>query len=156
ELKQADPAWFVVALILAQCSFVGSGISVRGAVATPLPLLPCVILQSAIKFINLTVPSAAGRIGTNLRFLQRSGASPAEAVAAGTLDDASETIVQAGLFLISLALVGQTVDTNKFHLSAPDGRLVAAVLIALIVSAAIAFAVPKVRAKVLPGVKDAL
>ena len=51
-----------------------SGISVRGAVPTPLPLLPCVVLQSAIKFINLTVPSSAGRIGINLRFLQRMGA----------------------------------------------------------------------------------
>ena len=42
--------------------------------ATPLPLLPCVVLQSAIKFINLTVPSSAGRIGINVRFLQRMGA----------------------------------------------------------------------------------
>ena len=49
-------AWVVVALILAQSTFVASGISLRGAVPTPLPLLPCVVLQSAIKFINLTVP----------------------------------------------------------------------------------------------------
>ena len=52
--------------------------------ATPLPLLPCVVLQSAIKFINLTVPSSAGRIATNLRFLQRMGAPRAEAVAGGS------------------------------------------------------------------------
>src|SRR5262249_236770 len=61
ELGQAEPAWLVVGLILAQCTFVASGVSVRGAVATPLALLPCVVLQSAIKFINLTVPSSAGR-----------------------------------------------------------------------------------------------
>src|SRR5262249_11022921 len=70
QLGQADVAWVVTALALAQCSFIGSGISVRGAVATPLALLPCVVLQSAIKFINLTVPSSAGRIGMNLRFMQ--------------------------------------------------------------------------------------
>ena len=69
-------------LILAQSTFLPAGISVRGAVPTPLPLLPCVVLQSAIKFINLTVPSSAGRIATNIRFLQRMGASPGEAVAA--------------------------------------------------------------------------
>ena len=73
ELGEAELAWVVVALILAQPAFIGSGISVRGAVATPLALLPCVVLQSAIKFINLTVPSSAGRIGMNLRFLQRMG-----------------------------------------------------------------------------------
>jgi uncharacterized membrane protein YbhN (UPF0104 family)/tRNA A-37 threonylcarbamoyl transferase component Bud32 len=156
ELKQADVAWVVVALILAQCSFIGTGISVRGSVATPLPLLPCVLLQSAIKFINLTVPSSAGRIGVDLRFLQRMGASGPEAVAAGALDDASETIVQAALFFISLALVGDALDTSKFHLGTPDGRLVAAVLIALAVSVAIALAVPKVRAKVVPAVRTGL
>ena len=46
----------------------------------PLALLPCVVLQSAIKFINLTVPSSAGRIAMNLRFLQRMGVPTPEAV----------------------------------------------------------------------------
>jgi uncharacterized membrane protein YbhN (UPF0104 family) len=77
-------------------------------------------------------------------------------VAAGTLDDASETIVQAALFLVSLAFVGDTLDTSQLHLSAPDGRLLAAVLIALILSVAILLSVPKLRAKILPGVKEAL
>jgi glycosyltransferase 2 family protein len=156
ELKQADVAWVVLALILAQSSFIGTGISVRGSVATPLPLLPCVLLQSAIKFINLTVPSSAGRIGIDLRFLQRMGASGPEAAAAGALDDASETIVQAALLLISLALVGNALNTSKFHLGTPDGRLVAAVLLALAVSVAIVLAVPKFRAKVVPAVRTAL
>ncbi len=102
ELKHADPTWVVIALLLAQSSFIGTGVSVRGSVATPLPLLPCILLQSAIKFINLTVPSSAGRIGIDLRFLQRMGASPPQAVAAGALDDASETIVQAALFFVTL------------------------------------------------------
>ena len=73
ELSKANLAWVILALILAQTPLIGSAISVRGAVAAPLPLLPCVVLQSAIKFINLTVPSSAGRIGMNLRFLQRQG-----------------------------------------------------------------------------------
>jgi uncharacterized membrane protein YbhN (UPF0104 family)/tRNA A-37 threonylcarbamoyl transferase component Bud32 len=155
ELKQADVAWVVLALILAQSSFIGTGISVRGSIATPLPLLPCVLLQSAIKFINLTVPSSAGRIGIDLRFLQRMGASAPEAVAAGALDDASETIVQAALLLISLALVGNALDTSKFHLGTPDGRLVAAILLALVVGVGIVLAVPKFRAKVLPAARTA-
>jgi glycosyltransferase 2 family protein len=156
EVKQADVAWVVLALILAQSSFIGTGISVRGSVATPLPLLPCVLLQSAIKFINLTVPSSAGRIGIDLRFLQRMGASAPEAVAAGALDDASETIVQAALFLISLALAGNAVDTSKFHLGTPDGRLVVAIVVALVVGVAIVLAVPRFRAKVVPAIRSAL
>jgi hypothetical protein len=78
-----------LALILAQASFIGSGVSVRGAVPAPLALVPCVVLQSAIKFINLTVPSSAGRIGMNLRFLQRQGVPSAQALASGAVDDVS-------------------------------------------------------------------
>ena len=154
ELGEADAAWVVVALLLAQSAFVGSGISVRGAVPTPLALLPCIVLQSAIKFINLTVPSSAGRIGMNLRFLQQMGVPRAQALAAGAVDDASETMVQVALLLIVLPIVGASVDTSQFH--GPDTRLLAAIGVALAISAAAVLAVPKMRDKVVPQVKSAL
>jgi glycosyltransferase 2 family protein len=155
ELGDADPAWLVVALILAQSTFVGSGISVRGTVATPLALLPCVVLQSAMKFINLTVPSSAGRIGMNLRFLQRMGVPGPQAVAAGAVDDVSETIVQAALLLSTLPFVHANIDTSKFHGAAPDSRLVAAIVVAVVVSVVVVLSVPKLRAKVVPAVRSA-
>jgi glycosyltransferase 2 family protein len=156
ELGQADAAWVVLALILAQCALIGSGVSVRGAVATPLPLLPCVVLQSAIKFINLTVPSSAGRIGMNLRFMQSMGVPTAEALAAGAVDDVSETIVQASLFLVTLPFVSVELDTSQFHGAGPDRRLLVAIAVALVVSAVAVLAVPKVRTKVEPQMKSAL
>jgi glycosyltransferase 2 family protein len=154
ELRGAEVAWVVVALILAQCSFVFSGISVRGAVPVPLALLPCVVLQSAIKFINLTVPSSAGRIGMNLRFLQQMGVPRVRALAAGAIDDVSETIVQAALLLIALPIVGASVDTSQFH--GPDTRLLVGIGVALVASAAVILGVPKLRGKVVPQVKSAL
>jgi uncharacterized membrane protein YbhN (UPF0104 family)/tRNA A-37 threonylcarbamoyl transferase component Bud32 len=156
EVGKADPAWVVVALILAQSTFIPSGISVRGGVPTPLALLPCVVLQSAIKFINLTVPSSAGRIGMNLRFLQRMGAPPAEAVAAGAIDDVSNTIVQAGLFLLTLSFVQVDLDTSKFEGAGPDTRLLLAIAVALVLTVVVVLAVPKLRDKVVPGVRSAL
>jgi glycosyltransferase 2 family protein len=156
ELAKAQPAWIVVALILAQLTFVGSGVSVRGAVITPLPLLPCVVLQSAIKFINLTVPSSAGRIGMNVRFLQRMGAPLPEAVAAGAVDDTSETVVQAALFLLVLPFVHVNLYTSQFHSAGPDRRLVVALGAALLVSLVAVFAVPKLRAKVVPPMRQAV
>jgi uncharacterized membrane protein YbhN (UPF0104 family)/tRNA A-37 threonylcarbamoyl transferase component Bud32 len=156
ELGEANPAWVVVALVVAQCAFIGSGISVRGAVMAPLALLPCVVLQSAIKFINLTVPSSVGRIGTNLRFMQRMGVPTPEAVAAGAVDDASETMVQAGLFLLVLPFVSVELDTGQFHGAGPDRRLLAAIVVALIVSLVVVLAVPKVHNRVVPGIKSAL
>jgi glycosyltransferase 2 family protein len=154
ELGNADLAWVAFALILAQLTLVAQGVSIRGAVVTPLALVPCVVLQSAIKFINLTVPSSAGRIGMNVRFLQRMGASSGEAVAAGAVDDVSETVVQVLIVLLTLPFV--EVDTSQVKLEAPDGRLVAAIVVALVAVVAAVLAVPSLRAKVVPTVRSAL
>jgi len=156
ELRQAELVWVVIALILAQLTFVPSGISARGGVATPLPLLPCIVLQSAIKFINLTVPSSAGRVATNLRCLQRMGAPRAEALAGGALDDVSNKVVQATLFALTLPFVGAQIDTSQFKSAGPDRRLLAAIGVALIVSGVVVLALPKVRARVLPEIRDGL
>jgi uncharacterized membrane protein YbhN (UPF0104 family)/tRNA A-37 threonylcarbamoyl transferase component Bud32 len=156
ELREADAAWVIVALLLAQATFIPSGISVRGGVPTPLPLLPCVVLQSAIKFINLTVPSSAGRIATNLRCLQRLGAPRAEALAGGAIDDLSNTIVQATLLLVTLPFVGVDIDTSQFRGAGPDSRLLIGIAVALAVSVVVVLAVPRVHAKVVPHIRSAL
>jgi uncharacterized membrane protein YbhN (UPF0104 family)/tRNA A-37 threonylcarbamoyl transferase component Bud32 len=156
ELGNAEPVWVIIALLLAQSALIGSGVSVRGAVRAPLALLPCVVLQSAIKFINLTVPSSAGRIGMNLRFLQRMGVPRAEGIAAGAVDDVSETIVQIALLLLTLLFVQANVDTSQFHGVGPDTRLLVGIAVALVVSLVLVLAVPKVHAKVMPGVRSAL
>ena len=74
NLRHAEPAWLVTGLLLAQVAFIPEAISLRGAVVTPLPLLPCVALESAFKFIRLTVPGSAGTIAAIVRFVQRWGA----------------------------------------------------------------------------------
>jgi uncharacterized membrane protein YbhN (UPF0104 family) len=155
ELRHAQVAWIVVGLIVAQLTFVAGGVSFRGAVPTPLPLLPCVVLQSAIKFINLTVPSSAGRIGINVRFLQRVGAPTPQAFAAGAVDDMSEKIVEIGLVLLTLPFVHIAVKTSDLKGGAPSGRLIVTVLgvLALIVVALLL--VPAIRAKVLPPIRSA-
>jgi uncharacterized membrane protein YbhN (UPF0104 family) len=155
ELRHAEVAWIVVGVITAMCTFVAGGVSFRGAVPTPLPLLPCVVLQSAIKFINLTVPSSAGRIGINVRFLQRTGASTPEAFAAGAVDDVSEKIVETALVLLTLPFVDIAVEAGDLKGGVPSGRLILTVLIVLgLVVVALLF-VPSIRAKVLPRIQSA-
>jgi uncharacterized membrane protein YbhN (UPF0104 family)/tRNA A-37 threonylcarbamoyl transferase component Bud32 len=156
ELRDADVAWAAVALVLAQLTMVGGGISVRGSVPTPLPLLPCVVLQAAIRFINLTVPSSAGRIAMHVRFLQRMGASTPEAVAAGAVDDVSEKIVKAALVLGTLPFVRVAIDTSRFTHGGPDARLAGAIALAIAIGVAVTVAVPSVRAKVVPRLRVAL
>ena len=60
ELRTSDLTWVAVGLILAQLTFVARARVSGARCPTPLPFGPCVALQSAIKFINMTVPSSAG------------------------------------------------------------------------------------------------
>jgi glycosyltransferase 2 family protein len=155
ELRNAEIAWIVVGVVLAQLTFVAGGVSFRGAVPTSLPLLPCVVLQSAIKFINLTVPSSAGRIGVNIRFLQRGGAPTAQAFAAGAVDDLSEKIVEIALVLLMLPFVHIAVSAGDLKGGAPSGRLIVSVLVLLAVIVIALLCIPSVRAKALPSMRSA-
>jgi uncharacterized membrane protein YbhN (UPF0104 family)/tRNA A-37 threonylcarbamoyl transferase component Bud32 len=156
ELRHADVAWVVVGLILAQFVFLARGVSLRGAVATPLPLLPCVVLQSAIKFINLTVPSSAGRIGISIRFLQRMGAPTSQAVAAGAVDDVAETLVQIALVLVTLPFVKIAINRNDLKVSVPSGRLIIVALIVLALIVVALLSIPRLRARLLPPMRNAI
>ena len=155
ELRQAQVAWIVFGLIVAQLTFVAGGVSLRGAVSAPLPLLPCVVLQSAIKFINLTVPSSAGRIGINVRFLQRMGTPTPQAFGAGAVDDVSEKIVEIALVLLTIPFVHIAVNASDLKGGAPSGRLIVAVLIVLALIVLALLFVPFIRAKVLPPIRSA-
>ena len=156
QLRQAEIAWIVVGLLVAQVTFVSAAISFRGAVATPLPLLPTVALESAIKFINLTVPSSAGRVGINTRFLQRMGVPTGEAVAAGAVDDLSDKIVEISLVLLALPFVHVAIDSSDLTISAPSGRLITTVLVLLVLIVVVVLAVPAARARVLPSIHTAV
>jgi uncharacterized membrane protein YbhN (UPF0104 family)/tRNA A-37 threonylcarbamoyl transferase component Bud32 len=155
-LREASVPWVIVALILSQLALVASGLSLRGAVATPLPILPCVVLQSAKKFISLTVPGSAGPIALNVRFLQRMGAPTGEALAAGAIDNLSETIVQVALVALLLPFVDLDIDTNRAGGGVPSGRVVGVILLALVAAAAVVMAVPALRAKVVPSLRSGL
>jgi glycosyltransferase 2 family protein len=156
ELRHAEVAWIIVGVITAQLTFVAGGVSFRGAVPTRLPLLPCVVLQSAIKFINLTVPSSAGRIGINIRFLQRIGAPTPQAFAAGAVDDVSEKIVEIALVLLTLPFVHIAVKAGDLKGGVPSGRLILTALIVLALIVLVLLLVPAIRVKVLPPIRIAL
>ena len=156
SVRGAEPAWIVTALLLAQLAFVPAAVSLRGAVVTPLPLLPCIVLKSALKFIGITVPGSAGTIAATIRFIQRNGGTSAEAVASGAVDDVAEKVVQILLVALLLPFVDLRMDTNQLHISAPDDRLVTAIVIALAVSIAVIWWVPAVHRRVVPPLREGL
>jgi uncharacterized membrane protein YbhN (UPF0104 family) len=156
QLRAADWAWLALALVVAQLTFVTQAISLRGAVLTPLPLLPCVALASAQKFIGLTVPTDAARVAVNIRFLQRLGVPTGEAVAAGAVDGLSDTLLRVSIVLLLLPLADLDVQPSTGG-GAPDVLWVGvglAALAACVVAAVLA--VPRWRAQVVPTVQTGL
>ena len=156
ELRHSDLVWVAVALLLAQLSYVPQAIAFRGAVPTPLPLLPCVVLQSALKFLNLAVPESAGSIAASIRFLQRMGAKTGEAVASAAVIGLADTILQVALVLVLLPLVHIQLDTSQINGAIPSGRFIALIGIVLVVAVGAVLAIPALRKKVLPEIRAAL
>jgi uncharacterized membrane protein YbhN (UPF0104 family) len=109
-----DATWWLVVLglVIAQTPRVSQAGSTMGASPVPLPLGPVYALQLAVSYINLAVPSTAGRMAINIRFFQRHGVPAAAAVATGAIDGFAGFIVQASLLLGILIFTPVSVDLD--------------------------------------------
>ena len=149
-LQSANWWWLLIALFVGQTPRVSAAFSTMGSTTHQLPLGPTTALQFATCYINLTVPSSAGRVALTTRFFQRHGIPVATALAAGFIDTLSQTAIQISLFL--LIYFGSDVD---FGLSLDPDELSGLATIALIalgvliVAVLIVIFVPSVRRRVL-------
>ncbi len=132
ELQQASWEWLLLVLILGQLPLLSQALSLTGAVPSPIPYAPTVALESGIKFVNLTVPSSAGRIAVNIRYLQKQGLSSTSAVSAGALDGVAGTIVEVVLLLIILPFMNLNLDVDAGSDISALGWIVLAFLVAVV------------------------
>lgn len=153
-LRTAQPTWLLIGLVVTTLGFVPEAISLRGAVATPLPLQPCVVFKSALKFVNLTVPGAAGKVAATVRFVQRMGGTAAEAVASGAVDDVAGKLVKVLLVLLMLPFARDGLGHVDIHIGIPDGKLVSAIVMAIVVSGLVIWLVPALHTKVIPPLRE--
>lgn len=159
-LQDANWWWLFFALFIGQLPRVSAAFSTMGSSRDPLPLGPTVALQFATCYINLTVPSSAGRVALTTRYFQRNGVPAATALSAGFIDTLSQTLIQITIFV--LIFFASDVD---FDLTFDPDDLSGLATIALIVVAAIILAViivacvPSLRRRALAPlrqVKDSL
>ncbi len=153
EMSDAIWAWVIIAFLMAQLTNVGEYISLAGVVGSPVPFGPTMMFRYALSFISLAVPSDAGAIAMNIRYQQKLGVPAAAAVAQGPL----LTIVSKGfdviLLLLSARFIGQAINTDEIDLG-PIVKLVAVVIVVAVAAVVVVFAVPKLRAKMMPHVKE--
>jgi glycosyltransferase 2 family protein len=132
-VKAASWPTLVLGFVIAQTPRVPQSFATLGSVPAALPLGPVYAMQLATDYLNLALPSHAGRMAVSIRFFQRQGMSATTAVASGVVDSVARTVVQAVMLLLVLLFSEADVGLD---LPMPSGgaRTLLFVLIGLVVA----------------------
>lgn len=146
EFEQAESAWVWAGLVIVPLVPVAQAFGTMGASMLSLRLGPVVMLEYAVQFIALAVPSSAARVAMNVRFFQRQGAPAAQALTIGLIDSVFGFIVQV-LLLVTITLSGLvTLDLSLDGLDIdPNGQLLLLAGVLLVAGLAVAVMVPRIR-----------
>jgi uncharacterized membrane protein YbhN (UPF0104 family) len=147
--------WAAPAVVFAALTYVGSAISLRGAVIPPLPFLRTTELQLAEAFTSVATPDGVGSVALSNRFLGHFGVKPATAVGAFTLSS-----VASGIVGVTAAAIAGALSASQFSLTSASHQtnwwlILAAVLFVALVVGAVVW-IGRIRRKVLPPVTRAL
>jgi uncharacterized membrane protein YbhN (UPF0104 family) len=145
----------VLALAISPTVQVAEAFSTLGASLRPLRFGPVLLLQFAIRFIALAVPSSAARIALSVRFFQRSGAPTSEAIAIGAIDSVSGFVIQAVILAVVALSNLVTVDLSIPDLPDLSGKLLILGAVVVVILVVAAMFVPRIRRLIAPHLTEA-
>ena len=154
ELQDASWAWIVLALIVATSTLVTDAFALMAAVAVPVPLGPSIQLQSSIKFIQLAIGGAAGRMATNVAYLRKFGVSDAASVTQGGVDSLTGFLIQSVILLAALLLGNVDLIPEDATVDIDWVLVLGLGLFAIVISALMIRFVPAIRSRVIPPAKE--
>jgi uncharacterized membrane protein YbhN (UPF0104 family) len=155
ELRNASTGWLIAAFLIKIGSYSTSYISLRAVLTTRIPFAPTTLLQSAKSYVGLVVPSMVGRVGLDIRFLQKQGVPTVVAATQGPVLSLIGFTTEVTLLLLTGWAIGQTVETDDL-LSFDVGGLVALVVGLVVLGIVVVFAVPRIRNRVVPIIRETL
>ncbi|MGZ8597445.1 MAG: lysylphosphatidylglycerol synthase transmembrane domain-containing protein [Actinomycetota bacterium] len=157
EFRKTDLPWLVAALLAVPFVGVAQSFSTIGACIRPVRFGPVLMLQYAIWFIQLAVPSSAARIALEIRFFQRVGLSRTSAIAVGAIDSVSGFTVQLALIVvISLSGLASLGFRSKVSESSFDWTWLLVAAGVLVVLVGVVLAIPKTRTMIRTFVSERL
>lgn len=154
ELSSANLSWLATAFVLAQMTNVGEWVSLTGLVQRPVPFGPTILFRYSLSFVSLAVPSEAGAIAMNIRYMRKLGVPAANAIAQGPF----LTVVSKGLDILLLLLASRVVGASITLDDFDPGPILNVVLLVVVLGAAgivVTFVVPSIRHRVVPPVREA-
>jgi uncharacterized membrane protein YbhN (UPF0104 family)/tRNA A-37 threonylcarbamoyl transferase component Bud32 len=145
-IADADFAWVVVCALLTQTTQLAYACTTIGSVEEKVPVGPAVLMQYAVAFTNLVLPTGAASTVMNIRFLQKQGCSIAVATASGLLCGLSGTVSQFVLFFATAwVVVGTGAVSDVAGSGNDDGKVLLVVVFVAAVVIGIVTAVPRFR-----------
>jgi uncharacterized protein (TIRG00374 family) len=155
-LKSANWGWLAGAIVMSSLTYVGAAVGLVGGVSERLPFGATVEAQLASSFVNRVTPANIGGMALNVRFMQKAGVPPAEAVTGMGLNVLAGAVVHVVLLVVFFAWAGQ----SGAGFSVPSSSKLLVVIAVVLAVLGIVIATRKgrhlVRKHVLGGVKRAL
>jgi len=156
ELKSADWFWVVAGLLVSLLPAFSDAVAALGALPQALPYGPAVVLQYSQKFTNLAVPSTVGVAAISARFYNKQGVPVATAVGCGVLTSVGGFVVQMFVVVVSLLLVGSSLQFADTGGGDSLSTIILIAIIALGVAVAVLVFAPKLRARIMKPIRPAL
>ncbi len=136
----------VLALVVGQTPRFAGALAVSKAAPLPVPYGRLTLLEFAITFVNLAVPSTAARVAMNIRFFQRNGLDRTTAIAVGGLDSVAGFVAQISLIIVIVGFgfgsLGLNLDTSNVDF---NGQLLLILVLVLVAGFCVVAFVPKFR-----------
>jgi len=161
----ADARWSLVLLgvALAATTNYTDAVALAAVSPKPVPVGVTTIEQFAIGFVNIAVPSAAGRVATNARYFQKFGISPVTSTTTGVITGFIGFVAQAILVLLTVVAGSGSIDLSELQGGGAVLRLLGMAVVIFVAGIAVVAVVPAWRQwawskidKPLSQIRDAL
>lgn len=142
-----DARWSLVllGLVLAAATNLTDAIALGAVTPRPVPIGVTTVEQFAIGFVNIAVPSAAGRIAVNVRYFQKFGISAVTSTTTGAITGFLGFIAQAVLVVLTIVIGAGSIDLSQMQGGGGVMRLLAMAIVIFIGVLVIVALVPKWR-----------
>ena len=134
-LRSANYAWLFVAVVMSAITYFASALGLMGGVHESLPLLPTTEAALASSFVNRVTPANVGGMALNVRYMQKAGIPPAEAVAGMGLNVLAGGVVHFVLLFVFFFWAGK--GNAGFKLPS-SSRLLVIIVVLLVVAGLVA------------------
>lgn len=151
-LLDADPLLLAGAVVASIGTYLGAGLSLKGASPVSLPYPRAVTGALAGSFASRLAPGGLGRVGLDVRLMTQAGASRAEAVAGETMLSLSGAVVH----VTAMVLIGIRYGGDLMGNALPDNWTLVAGAVVVLAAAGVLLTQTSKGKEVLGEAKEAL